>query len=362
MHSPRDLQFMARALKLARRGIYITRPNPAVGCVLVRDGQVIAEGSTQAAGGNHAEIEALQAATDSVGCTAYVTLEPCSHQGRTGPCVRALIEAGVSRVVIAMADPNPEVGGEGVSQLRAAGIEVVEDVLSSEAESINPGFYRRMRTGLPRVQAKLASSLDGRTAMASGESKWITGTAARADVQQLRARSGAIVTGVGTVIHDDPAMTMRDERFDIPSQPLRVILDSGLRTPPAAKILQQPGQTLIAHARDNAVARGELAAHADLVALPGDDGRVDLHKLLEELASRQCNDILVECGARLAGAFLQQGLLDELVIYMAPTLMGSDALPLMELPLQQMSAQVPLEVVDLRQVGDDYRWTLAPKG
>lgn len=361
MSSPQDLTFMAHAIKLARRGIYSTRPNPAVGCVLVRDGVLIGQGSTRPAGGNHAEIEALQDAGDAAGATAYVTLEPCSHQGRTGPCVEALAGAGVSRVVIAMPDPNPEVGGGGVESLRNAGIEVSEGVLQAEAEAVNPGFFKRMRTGLPRVRAKLASSLDGRTAMASGESQWITGPSARADVQKLRALSGAIVTGVGTVIHDDPAMTVRDQSLDVPGQPLRVILDSSLRTPPAAKILQQAGDTLIAHTRSNTLAEGELSRSAELVSLPQSDGRVDLLALLEELAARQCNDILVECGARLAGAFLQQGLLDELVVYMAPVLMGSDARPLLELPLQQMSARLALEVSDLRQVGNDYRWTLTPK-
>jgi diaminohydroxyphosphoribosylaminopyrimidine deaminase/5-amino-6-(5-phosphoribosylamino)uracil reductase len=327
-----------------------------VGCVLVRDGVVIGEGFTQRAGGNHAEIEALAACADPRGATAYVTLEPCSHQGKTGPCVEALIAAGVAEVFIAMRDPNPAVGGHGLARLQAAGITVHEGLLAAQAEAVNPGFFKRMRTGLPRVRVKLAASLDGRTAMASGESQWITGPAARADVQKLRARSGAIVTGVETVISDDPALTVRDDSLDIPDQPLRVIVDSTLRTPPGAKLLSQPGQTLIACAAGEGAAPGG----AELIRLPGPDGRVDLPALLGELAARQINDILVECGPRLAGAFIAAGLVDELVVYMAPTLMGSKARPMLELGLDAMDEQRRLQVADIRRVGDDVRWTLLP--
>ncbi len=224
-----DTDMMARALRLARQGRYRTRPNPAVGCVLVKDGEIIGEGSTQPAGGNHAEIEALQAARQAGrelrGATVYVTLEPCSHTGKTGPCSVALVEAGISRCVIALQDPNPAVGGSGIKALAAAGVEVDIGLLEAEAETVNPGFLKRMRHKLPLVRVKLAASLDGRTAMASGESQWITGAAARADVQRLRGRSGAIVTGVDTVIADDPALTVRDDSLDIPAQPLRVVLE-----------------------------------------------------------------------------------------------------------------------------------------
>ncbi|MEP5764881.1 MAG: bifunctional diaminohydroxyphosphoribosylaminopyrimidine deaminase/5-amino-6-(5-phosphoribosylamino)uracil reductase RibD [Halieaceae bacterium] len=356
MTTPFDTEMMARAVQLARRGRYRARPNPTVGCVLVRDGAVIGEGTTQIAGANHAEIEALQACTDASGATAYVTLEPCSHQGKTGPCADALIAAGISRAVIAMRDPNPAVAGEGIAKLSAAGIAVDEGLLAGEAETVNPGFYQRMRGGRPRLRIKLAASLDGRTAMASGESQWITGPAARADVQKLRAESGAIMTGVGTVLSDNPALTVRDESLDIPAQPLRVIVDSRLRTPADAAILRQPGSTLLAYTHGDGQALS--AAGAELLQLPEARGRVDLPALIGELAERQINDILVECGPRLAGALVEAGLADEIVVYMAPTLLGSNAQPLLELPLDSMAQQRRLQVKDLRQVGEDYRWTL----
>jgi diaminohydroxyphosphoribosylaminopyrimidine deaminase/5-amino-6-(5-phosphoribosylamino)uracil reductase len=362
MTSPIDTQMMARALGLARRGRYSTRPNPSVGCVLVRDGAVIGEGFTRPAGGNHGEIEALQAVAngglDAKAATAYVTREPCAHQGKTGPCAQALVTAGIARCVIAMRDPNPQVSGKGIEILTAAGIEVTEGVLAGEAQAINPGFYKRMRTGLPLVRLKLAASLDGRTAMASGESQWITGAAARADVQKLRARSGAIVTGVDTVLADDPSLTVRDEALDIPAQPLRVILDSQLRTPATATTLQAPGEVLIAYAAADAQTATLAATGAELLPLAGADGRVDLPGLLALLGGRQVNDILVECGPRLAGAFVSQGLVDELVLYIAPTLLGSDARPLLDLPIAVMAEQQRLVVLDVRQLGSDFRYTL----
>lgn len=349
---------MTRAIELAWRGIYRTRPNPAVGCVLVKDGEVIGEGSTQPAGGNHAEVEALEAARaeghDTAGATAYVSLEPCNHTGRTGPCTQALINAGISRAVIAMQDPNPEVGGSGILTLIEAGIDVAVGVMETEAAAINPGFFKRMREGVPYVRVKLAASLDGRTAMASGESQWITGPDARADVQRLRGRSGAIITGIETVLADDPAMTVRDDSLDIPAQPLRVILDSRFRIPASAKILQEPGEVLVVGVE------GEAAlSDAETRLMPGEDG-VDLVALLAELGQRDINEVLVECGPRLAGAFVAAGLVDELVVYSAPTLLGSSARPLLELPLDTMAQQRRLEITDLRRVGDDVRWTLIP--
>jgi diaminohydroxyphosphoribosylaminopyrimidine deaminase/5-amino-6-(5-phosphoribosylamino)uracil reductase len=353
---------MARALQLAREGRYRTRPNPAVGCVIAHGGEIIGEGSTREAGGNHAEIEALEDAArrnrDPRDATAYVTLEPCSHQGRTGPCCEALAEAGVARVVIAMQDPNPAVGGQGMLALAKAGIDVEVGLLASEAEAINPGFFKRMREGCPFVRIKLAASLDGRTAMASGESQWITGPAARADVQRLRGRSGAIITGVDTVIADDPALTVRDDTLDIPGQPLRVVLDSRLRMPAAARLLSQPGATLVACVERGPGAEALEAAGAEIIGLPGEGG-VYLPGLLAELAAREVNEVLVECGPRLAGAFVAAGLVDELVLYTAPTLLGSSARPLLDLPIDSMAQQRRLAIKDLRRVGEDVRWTLA---
>ena len=360
MMTPFDTQMMARAIQLARRGRYSTRPNPSVGCVLSRDGQVIGEGYTQPAGQNHAEIEALQACPDPRGATAYVTLEPCSHQGKTGPCAEALIEAGIAGCFIAMRDPNPAVAGEGIAKLSGAGVDVIEGLLQAEAETLNPGFYQRMRTGRPRLRVKLAASLDGRTAVASGESQWITGPAARLDVQKLRAASGAIITGIDSVLVDNPAMTVREESLAVPDQPLRVILDSRLRTPADARILQTPGQALIVYTDEKADTTALAATGAELLAVAAAGERVDLHAVVAELAARQINEILVECGPRLAGAFVQQGLVDELVVYMAPTLLGSDARPLLELPIAAMGAQQRLDVIDVRKVGKDYRWTLRP--
>jgi diaminohydroxyphosphoribosylaminopyrimidine deaminase/5-amino-6-(5-phosphoribosylamino)uracil reductase len=354
-----DTEMMARAIRLAERGRYRTRPNPAVGCVLVRDGRVIGEGSTQRAGGNHAEVEALAAAGVARGATAYVSLEPCAHQGRTGPCAEALIAAGLARVVVAVEDPNPAVGG-GIERLREAGIDVDCGLLATQAEAVNAGFFMRYRQGRPLVRVKLAASLDGRTAMANGQSQWITGPDARADVQRLRARSGAIVTGIDTVLADEPALTVRDSGLDIPAQPLRVVLDSRLRTPSQATLLSQPGQTMIVHTGEGA--RSDLGeAGAELVRLPAAAGGVSLPALMTLLAEREINDVLVECGARLAGAFLAEGLVDELIVYMAPTLLGSSARPLLALSMESMAEQRRLTVRDLRRVGDDYRWTLVPE-
>ena len=356
-----DTRMMARALQLARQGRYSAMPNPHVGCVLVRDGHVIGEGFTRPAGGNHAEIEALAAAGDASGATAYVTLEPCSHHGKTGPCTDALIAAGVSRVVAALQDPNPLVAGQGLQQLRAAGIDVACGLLEREARDVIPGFVARMSRGRGRVRAKLAMSLDGRTAMASGESQWITGPAARRDVQRMRAASCAIVTGVGTVLADDCALTVRNPDFpDRPSQPLRVVLDSGLRTPVGAKVLDTAAPTLLCHAGDAAVPQAISDAGVDRLVLERDGDGLDLGALMDDLARRQCNEILVESGPRLAGSLLRAGLLDELIVYMAPALMGDLARPLLQLPLDSMSEKVSLQVADVRRVGRDWRFTVLP--
>ena len=364
-----DIQRMARALQLARQGQYSAMPNPHVGCVLVKDGHVIGEGFTQRAGGNHAEIEALQGAGDVQGATAYVTLEPCNHTGKTGPCTSALISAGVSRVVVAMQDPNPEVAGSGLQCLREAGIEVECGLLEAEARRVIPGFIARMTRGRGRVRVKLAMSLDGRTAMASGESQWITGPAARQDVQRLRAMSCAIVTGIGTVLADDCALSVRAEELGMGEdealrasrdQPLRAILDSRLQTPPGARVLQGLQQTLLFRSETAQIPDGLRETQAQFQSLPTLEEGLDLSQMLNVLNARQCNEILVESGPRLAGALLQRGLLDELIIYMAPSLMGSEARPLLDMPLQAMADKVELQIEDVRRVGQDWRFTVIP--
>lgn len=382
-----DHECMARALELARRALYTTDPNPRVGCVLAHDSLIIAEGFHARAGDPHAERNALATAGEHArGATAYVTLEPCSHTGRTGPCADALIEAGVARVVAAMEDPNPQVAGSGLQRLRDAGIQVDTGLQEADARALNPGFVLRMSQGRPLIRIKAAASLDGRTAMASGESQWITGPEAREDVQRLRARSSAIVTGIGTVLADRPSYTVRPEQWrhgeyaDGPVRaPLRVILDPALRTPVDSPVVTADGACLIAHADDPDAApddrrRALEHAGAELLALPraraasdpaepGAAARaerrgLDLHALIAELTRRECNEVLVECGATLAGAFVREALFDELIVYLAPTLLGADARGLLDLPFDRMDQQIRLQWSDLRRVGDDLRLTL----
>lgn len=359
-----DEYFMAQALQLAERGLYTTDPNPRVGCVLVRDSAIIARGWHQRAGQPHAEVNALTEAGDKAsGATAYVTLEPCSHTGKTSPCCEALIVAGVSRVVAAMQDPNPLVAGQGFARLRAAGIEVLSGVCEAQARALNRGFIKRMQQGLPWVRCKMAMSLDGRTAMASGESQWITGSAARQDVQRLRARSSAIVTGVGSILQDDSSLNVRIQELGLeegqplePCQPLRVVLDSRFRTPSSARVLGQPGSSLVVGAQTNQAKAGLENSGVQTLLCPGPSGQVDLPALLAELARRQCNELMVEAGATLSGAFIQAGLVDELIVYMAPKLLGDAARPLLQLPgLEKMSDQIRLVIIDIRSVGDDWR-------
>ena len=362
--SPADVQYMSRALQLAELGLNSTDPNPRVGCVLVRDGQVVGEGWHQMAGGPHAEPIALQQAGEAArGATAYVSLEPCCHHGKTPPCSDALIDAGVVRVVAAMLDPNPLVAGRGLQQLQEAGIEVASGLLAAQAEALNPGFVSRMRDGKPYVRCKLAMSLDGRTAMASGESKWITGSAARADVHRLRARSSAIMSGIGTILADDPSLTVRLDNDELaPRQPLRVILDPHLSTPPTARFLSQPGQSLIVTACEEGGPRTALeAAGAEVVRLPQGADAIDLHALMSLLAERQINEVLLETGAILSGAVLHAGMIDELVIYMAPKLMGDGAKGLFHTPgLERLADAVSLDIQDIRAVGNDWRITARP--
>lgn len=359
------LELMARAIKLAKRGQYTTHPNPSVGCLLVKNAEVIAEGFTQRVGGDHAEINALKkVAGEAIGATAYVTLEPCSHTGRTPPCANALIKAGVSKVIIAMQDPNPNVSGSGIAMLEAAGIEVITGVLETEARALNLGFIHRMEHKLPFVRVKMATSLDGRTALTSGESKWITGEAARRDVQFWRAKSSAILTGIGTVLADDPSLTVRLSAsvLDIEGevrQPIRVILDSQLRCPVDAKFLSLPGKTLIytQHASANSIDALESAGAEVVVMQQHEQGaEMSLRRLLEDLAKREINEIHTEAGAKLCGNLIQQGFANELLLYMAPHLLGSDAIGAFHLPkLTKMQDRIDLKIKDIRAIGTDWR-------
>lgn len=351
---------MARALRLAERGLYTTHPNPRVGCVIVRNGEIVGEGWHQRAGEPHAEVHALRAAGDKAeGATVYVTLEPCSHFGRTPPCANALVGAGVARVVAAMVDPNPLVSGKGLEILRAAGIEVESGLLEAQARALNPGFIKRMETGLPWVRVKSAMSLDGRTAMASGESSWITGDSARADVHRLRARSEAMVTGIGTVLADDPSMNVRLPDAPEVVQPLRVVLDPNLMMPADAKMLALPGDTLVL----TSVGEGDdiedlIATGAEIRWLGGDAGHVDLNQVLKTLAELGVNEVMVEAGATVSGAFLAAGLVDELIVYLAPHLMGDAARGLFHLPaIEAMDQRIDLHITDIRAVGRDWRIT-----
>lgn len=358
---------MAEALRLARLGLYSTDPNPRVGCVIVKDGQIVGRGWHKQAGTPHAEVHALNEAGDKAkGATAYVTLEPCSHTGRTPPCANALIKAGVARVVAAMQDPNPLVAGSGFKLLHAAGISVAFGLMQAEAEALNPGFIKRMVAGQPFVRIKLASSLDGRTAMASGESQWITGPQARADVQKLRARSSAVITGIGTVLADDPQLTVRDASLAPEGlalrQPLRVVLDRQARLPDDCQLLRADGPVwwVTTKAAQPELA-GKIAARTGSrylhLSVPEPQF---LPELMTQLAQAQCNEVLVEAGPTLAAAFLRARLCDELIVYMAPKLLGSSARPLLTMNLSAMSEAVSLQMTDLRQVGADLRMTYRP--
>ena len=355
-----DHRMMARALRLAERAAFTTRPNPMVGCVIAHGGDVVGEGWHQRKGGPHAEVFALQAAGERArGATAYVTLEPCAHTGSTGPCADALIAAGVARVVGAMRDPFPQVDGAGFEKLRAAGIVVDSGLMEAQARELNRGFLSRIERGRPWLRVKLASSLDGRTAMASGDSKWISGEAARRDVQQWRARSGALLTGAGTVLADDPQLTVRlDDGSDF-LPPLRVVLDPGLATVARGRVREGDAPTLYLHAPEAKPPRGLQADH---VAVPVDKGRFDLDAVLRLLATRGINEVQVEAGATLAGAFLAAGLVDELLLYIAPVLLGERARPLFDgLHIDAMAERLRLRTVDSRSIGGDLRLLLRPE-
>lgn len=365
---------MQLALEQSCHAQLIARPNPAVGCVLVKDQQVVGAGFTQEAGGPHAEVMAILAAGDlAKGATAYVTLEPCGHYGQTPPCSLGLINAGISRLVYGCQDPNPQVAGQGLAQCRAANIEVVGPVMEAQCRQSNHAFLQRMITNQPYIVNKMAMSLDGRTAMESGESQWITGPQARAQVHLLRAQSCAVVTGIGSVLRDDPSMNVRADELALAGvpqasierikQPLRVVLDSQLQLPVTAKLLQQPGPVLvITCVADLQQHQALIATGAELeVCAANDMGKVDLMAAVTILAQRQCNQLLVEAGAGLSGAFLQAGLTDHLVLYMAPKLLGSKAKALFNLPLDKMAQAYDLDIKGIVQVGHDWRIDAAPK-
>lgn len=353
--SAADHVHMARALQLAERGLFTTSPNPRVGCVIVSDGRIIGEGWHERAGTPHAEIHALNAAGAAArGATAFVTLEPCSHHGRTPPCAEALVNAGVARVVAAMTDPNPLVAGGGIAMLTLAGIQAEVGLMENEARALNPGFISRMTRRRPWVRLKTASTLDGKTALSNGASQWITGEAARADVQRLRARACAVLTGIGTVLSDNPRMNVRD--VETGRQPLRVVVDSSLRTPGDAAILPA---LLACHQAAPDARAGLEQAGAEIIDLPGEDGHVDLAALLTLLAQRGVNELHVEAGAVLNGALLSAGLVDEWVAYLAPMAVGDSARGLFSHPaLTALDQAARFSLIDVRQIGADLRLTL----
>jgi diaminohydroxyphosphoribosylaminopyrimidine deaminase/5-amino-6-(5-phosphoribosylamino)uracil reductase len=352
-----DIAGMRAALAEARKGLYITTPNPRVGCIIVRDGHIIARGHTQPAGQAHAEAHALQDAAargvDVRGATAYVTLEPCSHHGRTPPCCDALVAAGIVRVVAALEDPNPLVAGQGIARLRAAGITVDVGVLANEAAEINIGFLHRMTHGRPWVRMKIAASLDGGTALLNGRSQWITSAAARDDGHAWRAQACAILTGIGTVQQDDPQLNVR--AVQTPRQPRRIIVDSKLEIAPSAKVLQGGGSWIFAAVHDEQREAALRAAGHEVIVLPDSGGKVDLDALMLELGRRQINELHVEAGTKLNGSLLRAGCVNELLLYVAPCLLGP-AQGLAKLPeLQDLSDRIALEFIDVAQLGADLR-------
>lgn len=378
MESPEFTDFdkaaMARALELAARGLETTQPNPRVGCVIARRDRIISEGWHERAGAAHAEAVALSVAGPKAAeSTAYVTLEPCSHHGRTPPCVNALIEAKVSRVVFAVGDPNPKVNGQGAEALRNAGIAVQSGLMEAEARDLNAGFIKRMQHNVPWVRVKSAMSLDARTALSDGESQWITGEEARADVQHWRGRSSAVLTGIGSVLADNPRLTVRAREGDDAGmpQPLRVVLDSELRTPPDAHLFAVAGEVLVlttadfesAEIRDRAAALERSGAHIEGMSRATEDNadsrRADLQAVLARLAELEVNELLVEAGPTLAGEFVRQGLADELLIYVAPTLLGPQGHPLFELPqLLDLRAAHRFRLTETSRFGEDLRLRL----
>jgi diaminohydroxyphosphoribosylaminopyrimidine deaminase/5-amino-6-(5-phosphoribosylamino)uracil reductase len=366
-HNSSSVEYMQHAIRLAQKGAYSTDPNPAVGCVIVKNDKIIGEGWHRRAGEAHAEVHALkQAGSQAKDATVFVTLEPCSHTGRTPPCANALINAGVKKVVVAMRDPNPLVAGDGLKKLRDAGIEVESGLLAAQAAELNPGFIKRMQAGRPFVRVKLAMSLDGRTAMASGESQWISSEASRNDVQRLRAESSAILTGITTVLADDPSMNVRlqaaELKVDRVRQPKRIVLDSQLRMPSDAKIATLEGQCIV-YTTVNVDNRDSYPFIIEQCAALGNGqgAKIDLKALMQDLAKKEINLLHVEAGAVLSGALLKNDLVDEIIIYMAPHVMGDSAKGLFHLPgLEQMKDRISLKINELRSIGNDIRITAQP--
>jgi diaminohydroxyphosphoribosylaminopyrimidine deaminase/5-amino-6-(5-phosphoribosylamino)uracil reductase len=360
--SAADSDYMAEAFRLAARGLYSTDPNPRVGSVVVKSGAIVGRGFHRKAGEPHAEVLAMrEAGSAAAGATLYITLEPCAHHGRTPPCAGAIVAAKPARVVAAMTDPNPKVAGRGFEIVKQAGIAVASGLMEAQARALNPGFISRMSRGRPWVRSKLAMSLDGRTALADGSSKWISGEAAREDVQHWRARSSAVLTGIGTVLKDDPSLNVR--MAGEWRQPARVVVDTYLKMPGRAKLLQLPGETYVATTvSDSHPHQHLLKAGAKILTLPLKDGQVDLAVLLTKLADLECNEVLVEAGPKLNGALLAAGLVDELILYMAPHLLGDSGQGLFHLqPLAAMQERHELEITDLRMFGNDVRLILRPK-
>ena len=355
MFAPADREHMSLALRLAERGLFTTTPNPRVGCVVVRGGQIVGEGFHERAGEAHAEVNALRAAgARAEDATVYVTLEPCVHHGRTPPCVEALLAAKVKRVVVAMGDPNPKVSGRGFAALRAAGVEVAFGLLEDEARELNVGFVSRMTRGRPWVRLKAATTLDARTALASGESQWITGEAARRDGHRWRARACAILTGIGTVRDDDPRLTVRD--IDTPRQPLRVLVDSRLEVPLAARLLDGGNLLVAAAIEDRAKAAALRDRGAEVVVLPNASGKVELEDLVRELGRRALNEVHVEAGFKLNGSLVAAGLVDELLVYIAPKLLGESARGMFNLPgVERLADARRLRLTDVTRIGEDVR-------
>lgn len=362
MYSHPDIEFMAQALKLARKGRFTTSPNPNVGCVIVKDGVVVGKGFHQKAGGPHAEVHALnQAGEKAKGATCYVTLEPCSHYGRTPPCAEGLIKAGVAKVIAAMEDPNPRVSGRGIQMLLDAGIEAYCGLLESQAKAVNLGFIKRMQGNGPLVQCKLACTLDGKTALANGESKWITAGEARLDVQKHRAQSCAIISGADTVITDDASLNVR---LDYASplevrQPIRVIIDTQNRLTADLKLFTHPHRVILI--RQTLDKSQQWPHFVEQICVNLNNDKADLTVVLAILAEMGCNQIWLEAGATLAGAFMAQQLVDELIIYQAPKLIGNSGRGLMELGVYSQMKQIPeLDISDVRQVGRDIKITAKP--
>lgn len=358
-----DAHFMARALQLAARGLWTTTPNPRVGCVLVRDGHIVGEGWHERAGEPHAEVHALRAAGEAArGATAYVTLEPCSHHGRTPPCADALVAAGVSRVVAALRDPNPLVSGRGLARLAAAGIATECGVLEADAHELNIGFVSRMTRGLPWVRLKTASSLDGVTALDNGVSQWITGAHARRDGHRWRARACAVLSGIGTVLGDDPALTVRE--VDTPRQPLRIVVDAQLRLPVGARLFHDIARApllLVCASDDVPQAQRLRDAGAELLVLPdASSGKVDLPAMFRALAARGFNEIHVEAGCKLNGSLLRESCVDEVLMYFAPSLLGRGMGLFNHGPLDTLDQRISLELRDMRQIGRDIRVLARP--